>query len=225
MSKPSPAALTELKPALECGLIAFGLDAALSKPLLSYLQLLIIWNQAYNLTAIRDPQQMLIKHLLDCLSIAPFIIEHGQLADLGSGAGLPGIVLAIIKPQLQVSLVESNGKKARFLRETVRVLSLSNAQVIEARAEAAGPSGHYDQITARALDRLAGILAVGGHLLKPGGQLLAMKGQRCDDEIAELAAPWYYQAVHRLNVPGLDGERHLIVISDHEQSAEAPVRA
>jgi 16S rRNA (guanine527-N7)-methyltransferase len=170
------------------------------------------WNRTYNLTAIRDPREMLTKHLLDSLAMHRFL-DRERLADLGTGPGLPGIPLAIARPGLQVALVESNGKKARFLREAVRVLALGNARVLEARAEAVAEPAAFDVVTARALDRLAGIIAVGGHLLAPGGRLLAMKGQRPDEEIAELPAGWTVSAVHELPVPGLVGERHLVEIT------------
>ena len=184
---------------------------ALAPRLLDYLALLVRWNVAYNLTAIRDPREMLGKHLLDSLAMHGHV-GNERLADLGTGAGLPGIPLAIAKPGLSVALVESNGKKARFLREAVRQLKLDNARVIEARAEAVLESGAFDVITARALDRLAGILAVGGHLLAADGRLLAMKGQRVDEEVAELGPQWRLMAVHALSVPGLDAQRHLLEV-------------
>lgn len=197
---------------LHRGLTALGLDAgALSPPLLAYLTLLDRWNRTYNLTAIRDPREMVTRHLLDSLAMQAFV-ENGKLADLGTGPGLPGIPLAIARPQLQVTLVESNGKKARFLREAVRTLGLSNARVAESRAEALAEPGAYDTLTARALDVLAGIIEVGGHLLKPGGALLAMKGVRPDQEIAALPDGWVVETVHPLIVPGLLGERHLVVV-------------
>lgn len=197
---------------LSGGLTALGLDATeLSPPLLAYLALLDRWNRTYNLTAIRDPREMVTRHLLDSLAMHPFI-ENETLADLGTGPGLPGIPLAIAKPSLQVTLVESNGKKARFLREAVRTLGLSNARVAESRAEVLNEPGAYDAITARALDALAGIIEVGGHLLKPGGKLLAMKGIRPEEEIAALPAGWTVLALHPLAVPGLVGERHLVIV-------------
>ena len=158
---------------LDTGLDALGLDRALAAPLLDYLALLLRWNRTYNLTAIRDPDAMVTRHLLDSLAMHPYV-QPGALADLGTGPGLPGIPLAIAKPELQVTLVESNGKKARFLREAVRQLKLGNARVAESRAEALAEPGAYTQITARALDTLDGIVAVGGHLLAPHGRLLAM---------------------------------------------------
>ncbi len=209
-TSPFPVALQD---ELQRGLSALGLDAAaLAPPLLQYLALLDRWNRTYNLTAIRDPQQMVTRHLLDSLAMHPFV-ERGTLADLGTGPGLPGIPLAIAKPELQVTLVESNGKKARFLREAVRTLSLGNARVAESRAEALDEPGTYDALTARALDTLAGIIKVGGHLLKPGGHLLAMKGVRPDEEIIALPAGWTVAATHALSVPGLVGERHLVIVN------------
>ena len=159
---------------LQRGLHAMGLDAALAPPLLAYLSLLVRWNRTYNLTAIRDPHEMVTRHLLDSLAMVPHVAT-GTLADLGTGPGLPGIPLAIAHPQLQVTLVESNGKKARFLREAVRQLGLGNARVAESRAEALDEPGAFDNLTARAMDTLAGIIEVGGHLLRPGGNLLARR--------------------------------------------------
>jgi len=198
--------------ALERGLAAMQLDAALAPPLLTYLTLLDRWNRTYNLTAIRDPMEMVTRHLLDSLAMQPYL-EQGTLADLGTGPGLPGIPLAIARPQLQVTLVESNGKKARFMREAVRQLGLTNARVAESRAEALAEPGAYDNLTARAMDTLAGIIAVGGHLLRPGGRLLAMKGVHPHDEIAQLPAGWRVEQVLPLHVPGLTGERHLVVVA------------
>ncbi|TKS55053.1 16S rRNA (guanine(527)-N(7))-methyltransferase RsmG [Luteimonas yindakuii] len=192
------------------GLDALGLDPALATPLLAYLDLLQRWNRTYNLTAIRDPDAMVVLHLLDSLAMAAHVGGLRTLADLGTGPGLPGIPLAITHPQLQVALVESNGKKARFLREAVRTLGLGNARVLEARAEAVAEPGAFEAITARALATLPDILAVGGHLLAADGQLLAMKGTRPDQEIAALPAGWRLLSVEALSVPGLGAERHLV---------------
>ena len=211
----------ELRRTLESGLAELALDAALAAPLLDYLALLARWNRTYNLTAVRDPHAMVVKHLLDSLAMHPFVdalaVTGGALADLGTGAGLPGIPLAIVKPGLRVTLVESNGKKARFLREAVRTLGLKHVRVAESRIEAfdepgASPYGTYAAITARALASLPLILELGGHLLRPDGQLLAMKGLYPANEIAALPAGWALQAAHLLRVPGLDAERHLIVV-------------
>ena len=200
-----------LRQRLDDGLAALGLDRALAAPLLEYLALLLCWNRAYNLTAIRDPDEMVVRHLLDSLAMQPYV-QPGALADLGTGPGLPGIPLAIARTDVQVTLVESNGKKARFLREAVRQLKLGNARVAESRAEAVDEPGAYAQITARAMETLAGILEVGGHLLAPGGRLLAMKGVNPVEEIAALPPGWTALAVHPLAVPGLGAERHLVEV-------------
>lgn len=204
---------TALRAELETGLRTLGLAPALAEPLLAYLALLLRWNRTYNLTAVRDPREMVTRHLLDSLAMVPHVDGLATLADLGTGPGLPGIPLAIALPDLRVTLVESNGKKARFLREAVRQLKLANAEVAESRIEALERPGAFDAITARALATLPDILSVGGHLPKTGGgRLLAMKGVHPVDEIAALPAGWRLVAVTPLAVPGLGAERHLVVI-------------
>ena len=202
----------DLDPPLRAGLAALALPGELAPPLLAYLDLLARWNRTYNLTAVRDPREMVSRHLLDSLAMEPFLDGIDSLADLGTGPGLPGIPLAIARPGLRVTLVEANGKKARFLREAVRTLGLANAEVAESRIEALDRPGTFDAITARALATLPQILEFGGHLLAPGGKLLAMKGARPDEEIAALPRGWRLETLHRLTVPGLDGERHLAVV-------------
>lgn len=197
---------------LDAGLAALGLDPALAGPLARYLALMLRWNAAYNLTAIRDPREMVTKHLLDSLAMAPAVAGLATLADLGTGPGLPGIPLAIATPGLRVTLVESNGKKARFMREALRQLGLGNAEVAESRIEALDRPRQFAAITARALATLPQILALGGHLIADDGVLLAMKGARPDDEIAALPAGWALRDLRPLRVPGLDAERHLVVI-------------
>jgi 16S rRNA (guanine527-N7)-methyltransferase len=178
--------------------------------LLAYLDLLAKWNRAYNLTAVRAPLEMVSRHLLDSLAVLPFV-HGGTLADVGSGAGLPGIPLAIAGPGTAVTLIESNGKKARFLREAVRALPLPNVAVQEARIQdAAGP---FETVTARAFASLADMLSWGGHLLAPQGRWLAMKGRIDPDEIAAVPEGFRVVAMHRLAVPGIDGERHLVELA------------
>lgn len=208
---------------LVTGLAALGLDAACAQPLLAYLALLDRWNHTYNLTAVRDPRLMVSRHLLDALSMHAWLDGVTRLADLGTGPGIPGIPLAIACPSLRVTLVESNGKKARFLREAVRSLPLANARVAECRAEDLDEPGAHDAITARALATLADIVAVGGHLLAPGGRLLAMKGALPTAEIAALPPGWRVEAVHPLAVPGMDAERHLVVVG-RDAGEAGPVR-
>jgi 16S rRNA (guanine527-N7)-methyltransferase len=202
----------EPEASLRAGLAAMALAGELASPLLAYLDLLARWNRAYNLTSVRDPREMVPRHLLDSLAMEPFLDGIASLADLGTGPGLPGIPLAIARPGLRVTLVEANGKKARFLREAVRTLGLANAEVAQSRIEALERPGAFDAITARALATLPQILEFGGHLLAPGGRLLAMKGARPDEEIAALPRGWRLEMLRRLTVPGLEGERHLVVV-------------
>ncbi|GHA88211.1 16S rRNA (guanine(527)-N(7))-methyltransferase RsmG [Cognatilysobacter bugurensis] len=212
----TPALPAGLDARLAAGLDALGLDRRFVAPLLDYLALLARWNKTYNLTAVRDPAEMVDKHLLDSLAmhryVDPLVESGGALADLGTGAGLPGIPLAIVKPGLRVTLVESAGKKARFMREAVRQLGLRDVRVAESRIEALDEPGAYGAITARALATLPLIVELGGHLLREDGVLLAMKGVHPADEIAALPAGWRLEASHPLRVPGLDAERHLVIV-------------
>ncbi len=218
-----------LRERLESGLDALALERSLAAPLLDYLALLLRWNRTYNLTAVREPLEMVDKHLLDSLAMHPHVdaiaAAGGALADLGTGAGLPGIPLAIAKPGLRVTLVESNGKKARFMREAVRKLESNDVRVAESRIEALDEPGAYDAITARALATLPLIVELGGRLLKPDGRLLAMKGAYPHDEVAALPAGWEVTGSHSLRVPGLDAERHLLVVARPHSDKRRPRRA
>jgi len=210
--------LDHLRPTVVAGLAAldFGPDP-LAERLLDYLALLVRWNATYNLTAIRDPDEMVPKHLMDSLAVAPFV--HGALADIGSGAGLPGIPLALACPCLDVTVIESNGKKARFLREAQRHLGLKNLHVAESRAESVHASAQFDCLVSRAFGSLAEFVRVGAHMLADGGRLLAMKGQEPADEIKALPAGWNVTATHALTVPGLVGRRHLLVVERNRERA------
>jgi 16S rRNA (guanine527-N7)-methyltransferase len=177
--------------------------------LLDYVELLARWNATYNLTAVRDPQEMIGRHLLDSLAIAPFV-KGDRLADLGSGAGLPGIPLAILEPAREHVLIDSNGKKTRFLREAVRELKLTNVRVEQARVENA--RGQFDCITARAFAALKDMLALGGHLLAPSGSWLAMKGLLDKNEILDVPAEFEIAEVRPLAIPGLGAARHVVII-------------
>lgn len=208
----SETSLDALLPTLARGISDLGLDAeALAPPLMQYLALLHKWNGTYNLTAVRDPAEMIPRHMLDSLSILPYL-RAGPLADLGTGPGLPGIPVALARPEIEVTLVESNGKKARFMREAIRVLKIPNARVHESRIEALDEAAAYTQITARALAKLSEIVAFGGHLLAPEGRLLAMKARTTEAEAGDLPTGWTVEAVHVLKVPGLDAERELVVV-------------
>jgi 16S rRNA (guanine527-N7)-methyltransferase len=201
-----------LRQRLGAGLAALRIDLPddVVARLLDYLALLHRWNATYNLSAVRDPLEMVTRHLLDSLAVVPYV-RGATLADLGTGAGLPGIPLAIVAPERAVTLVDSNGKKTRFLRAAVRELRLANVSVAEVRVEAV--QGQFDCITARAFATLADMLAWGGHLLAPGGRWLALKGRHPQDEIDALPPGFSVEAVVPLVVPGLEAERHVVIIS------------
>ncbi len=205
------AARESLQARLEHGIDALGLNlpAGAVARLLDYQALLQRWNAAYNLTAVRDPDEMVTRHLLDSLAILPHV-QGRSLADLGTGPGLPGIVLAIAAPGREILLVDSNGKKVRFLREAIRALKLDDVRAVQSRVE--DVEGEYDCITARAFASLADMLGWGGHLLAPEGIWLAMKGKRPDDELAGIPAGFALRSTHQLSVPGLPAERHLLVL-------------
>lgn len=177
--------------------------------LLDYLDLLERWNRTYNLTAVREPGQMVTHHLLDSLAVA-HLVRGTRIADIGSGAGLPGIPLAILMPERQVTLVDANGKKTRFLREAVRVLELPNVRIEAQRAE--DVRGAYDTVTARAFGSIAEIVRSSGHLLAPDGILLALKGQLHKDEIGALPDGYAIADVQPLHVPGLAAARHAVLV-------------
>ena len=201
-----------LQSKLEQGIATLGLDLPIGAVdrLLDYQALLQRWNATYNLTAIRDPQAMVSLHLLDSLAILPYVTGD-SLADLGTGPGLPGIVLAIAAPGRRIVLVDSNGKKVRFLREAIRVLKLESVSAVQSRVEAV--EGAFDCITARAFASLEDMLTWGGHLLAPQGTWLAMKGKRPDDELPAIPGGFQLVATHALRVPGVDGERHLLALA------------
>lgn len=196
---------------LEQGIAALGLNlpSTAVPRLLDYQALLERWNATYNLTAVRDPAEMITRHVLDSLAILPYV-QGARLADLGTGPGLPGVVLAIAAPGREIVLVDSNGKKVRFLREAIRALKLDGVRAEQARVE--DVTGQFDCITARAFASLADMLGWGGHLLTPDGIWLAMKGKRPDDELAGIPAGFEVRATHELTVPGLPAERHLLVL-------------
>lgn len=187
------------------------LDDAAQQRLLEYLALLVQWNAAYNLTAVRDPLQMIDRHLIDALSLAPYLATT-ELADIGTGPGIPGMVLALVQPYERVWLVDSNGKKIRFLRECLRRFDLPHVHAKESRAEALPGNQPFPQIVSRAYSSLTDFVTSTRQLLGNDGRWLAMKGKRPDDEIAALPAWAKVEHIDRLNVPGAEGERHLVVL-------------
>jgi 16S rRNA (guanine527-N7)-methyltransferase len=199
---------------LATGLRALGLDLdeAQQDCLLRYLALLVKWNRAYNLTAVRDPAEMVSRQLLDSLSILPWV-RGPRVLDVGSGAGLPGIPLAIARPGWALTLLDSNGKKTRFLTQVCLELGLANVVVVQARAEQYRPADQrgFDTVTARAFASLAQLLALTRHLLAPGGRWVAMKGPSEDPHSEALGKDLGVQ-VQALQVPGAAGVRRAVII-------------
>jgi 16S rRNA (guanine527-N7)-methyltransferase len=194
---------------LLAGLVALRLDPALAAPLLKYLGELVLWNKTYNLTAVREPAEMVTRHLLDSLAVLPHV--SGRVIDIGSGAGLPGIPLALATSALHVTLLDSGGKKARFLRHVQRAQSLANVEVVEARAEAFKPAQRFDCVVSRAFGSLREFLETTAHLGADRGRWLAMKGKLDRKELADVPAGFRIEQEIQLHVPGLDEQRHLII--------------
>ncbi len=197
--------------ALAAGLaeLRIELSAEQQQKLLAFRDLLLKWNKTYNLTALRDPAQAISHHLLDSLAILPHV-GSGNLLDVGSGGGLPGIPLAIARPELPVSMVDTVQKKTTFLQQAVIELALRNVSVHHARVEEM--QGQYAQISSRAFAEIGLFISLTRHLLAPNGRWLAMKGVRPDDELKALPADITVEAIIPLTVPGLDAERHLIIL-------------
>jgi 16S rRNA (guanine527-N7)-methyltransferase len=180
--------------------------------LLDYVDVLFKWNNAYNLTAVREKTQMISRHILDSLSIVNFI-KGKKILDVGSGAGLPGIVLAIYFPDKHITLVDSNGKKTRFLQTVKQTLMLDNITVIQTRVENMNAGGHFDCITSRAFAELGKMIKLTAHLLEPKGQFVAMKGQVLPEELSAIDKH-YKVHVHPMTVPDCDAARHALVITE-----------
>lgn len=203
----------DLPARLRQGLAGLGLSLPDDRVdrLIGYVALLARWNAAYNLTAVREPADMVPRHLLDSLAILPWV-RGPRLLDVGTGPGLPGIPLAVADPTLRVTLLDANGKKVRFCRQAVIELGLGNAEVVQARAEDYRPPEGFATITARAVADLPSLVAAVRHLLGADTTLLAMKGVLPEAEMAKLVADGLAVAAYRLQVPGVDAERHLIEI-------------
>jgi 16S rRNA (guanine527-N7)-methyltransferase len=197
---------------LESGLAAMGLNASRTQQhkLLAYLGLLLKWNHAYNLTAIREPLEMVSRQLLDSLSILP-LTRGPRVLDVGTGAGLPGVPLAILLPEIEFTLLDTNSKKTRFVNQVKLELGLDNLIIVQQRVERFQPENRYDTITSRAFASLIDMLQGSRHLLAEDGQWLAMKGLIPEQEIADLD-PVYDVSWEVLSVPGECGMRHAIII-------------
>lgn len=191
--------------------IDIEIDDKRQHAMLAYLDLLKRWNRVYNLTAIKSDRELLTHHVLDSLSIVPYL--HGErIIDIGSGAGLPGIPVALACPQLQVTLIDSNAKRCRFLRQVKAQLKLQNVAIVQQRVEAYRSDEKFDSLVSRAFSSLLSFVASSKHLLADGGQLIAMKGQWPGDDSTVLPDGFMIANVIDLTVPGLSETRHLIVV-------------
>jgi 16S rRNA (guanine527-N7)-methyltransferase len=178
----------------------------------AYLRLLEKWNRVHNLTAVRETDQMVVLHLLDTLSVLPHLMSARTLLDVGSGGGLPGIPLAIARPELSVTLLDSSHKKTVFLEQAKAELALANVSVVCERVEQWRPEGGFDVVVSRAFAELGEFVSQAGHLVAPGGRMLAMKGVYPFEEIAKVPATHRVAQVTELHIPRLDAKRHLVFV-------------
>lgn len=199
---------------LSTGAATMGIEltAAQEEQLLGYLALLIKWNKAYNLTAVRNPDEMVSRHLLDSLSIVPYLGSAKRWLDVGSGGGMPGIPLAILFPDRIVTTLDSNGKKTRFQTQVKLELKLANLEVIHSRVEEHRPSEAYDGIVSRAFSSLEDFSTWTRHLGDNNTRWLAMKGLHPADELVALPPDFEIDSAHALAVPGCQGQRHLLIL-------------
>jgi 16S rRNA (guanine527-N7)-methyltransferase len=200
------------------GELGIDLDPGRAAQLIELLVELDVWNERINLTAIRDRRAQVAKHLLDSLALQPFL-RGERFVDVGTGAGFPGLPLAFVNPDRHFTLLDSTAKKLAFVEHAASVLGLTNVVTVHARAEAWTPPQRFDAALARALGPLDRIAPWCAGLLVPGGRLLAMKGRFPEDELAQLPPGWRLVAAHRLDVPGLDEERHLVELCRTDEKA------
>ena len=206
--------LSQQQQDLQAGLQQLKLDCSSQQleKLLQYLELLQRWNKDFNLTSIRDPLQMVRLHLLDSLAIHPYIQGVKSIIDVGTGPGLPGIPLAILNPQVNFTLLDSNGKKTRFLFQAINELKLPNASEINHRVEAYKPNQLFDAVISRAFSSISDMLNQCDHLISDQGCFLAMKGKKPDSELSQMTKAYKVVEVNEVNVPLVDSERHLLKI-------------
>ena len=195
-----------------CGELGLEVTPRQTALLLDYINLLLKWNKVYNLTSVRDPAEIVVRHLLDSLAIAPWCTAM-RFIDVGTGGGLPGVPLAIIYPDKEIHLLDSNSKKTRFLFQVKTALGLDNISVHHERVESFTPIAPYDAVLSRAFASLVDMVTNCGHLLSESGQFIAMKGVLDELEIASVEALGHTAVVHPLSVPGLEEQRHLVILS------------
>lgn len=183
--------------------------------LIAYVDMLHKWNKAYNLTSVRDPNEMLVRHILDSIVVAPYL-KGGRFIDVGTGPGLPGIPLSIVRPEAHFTLLDSLGKRVRFLRQVQHELALTNITPVQSRVEEFPSEPPFDGVISRAFASLTDMVSWCHHLPGLDGRFYALKGQLPEDEIASLPAEFSVESVEKLRVPQLDGERHLVVIKPNK---------
>lgn len=193
--------------------LGLALSAAQQEQLLDYLALLNKWNSVYNLTSVRDPMQMMTLHLLDTLAAVPAFEGAQNVLDVGAGGGLPGVVLAISKPDMKLSMIDTVHKKTAFLTQVKAELGLANVTVYTKKVQELEVKQPFDVITSRAFADLSDFVNWSGHLLAEGGRFIALKGTAPQDERERLPEPWKVERLQALEVPGLEAERHLVFIA------------
>ena len=203
-----------LEAEIAAGLAAMGIELERGAParLAAHLELIAKWNRVHNLTAVRETAQMVVLHVLDSLAVLPHLQGAYSILDVGSGAGLPGIPLAIARPEARVTLLDSSHKKAAFLQQAKTELGLANVEVVCERVEQWRPESRFDAVVSRAFSELADFVAQARHLVAPGGKLVAMKGVYPFDEISRLPATHKVAQVLELHVPHLDAKRHVVML-------------
>jgi len=214
--------LTSLQQEIQQGCAALHIDAteAAAEKLAGFIGILEKWNRVYNLTAVRDPRAMVARHILDSLVVLPFL-SQGSLMDVGTGAGLPGLPIAVARPDLSVTLLDANAKKLRFVRQAVFELGLCNVEVVQSRMQEYRPARSFDMVISRAVANLSELYRQTVHFVRPGGRILFMKGGLPAQEIQELESGRETLHIERLKIPGLKAERHLLWMETTlESSAE-----
>ena len=191
--------------------LELNLPGAAQRRLLDYLALLQKWNRVYRLSGVRDPEQMLTHHLLDALAVVPHVRAR-TILDVGSGAGVPGIPLAIACPAARVTLLDSSDKKAGFMRQAAIELELENVEVVQERVEQWDSGREFELVITRAFSEIAEFVRLAGRLCQRGGMLAAMKGQYPREELARVPSPFHVRQVVLLRVPRLKGARHLVLL-------------
>ena len=210
----------EVKLAAHMRMLGYDMSAtdtqSIANKLIQYLELIKKWNRVHNLTSIRSPEDMLIYHIMDSLAVLP-LLGGQRLADVGSGAGLPGVPIAVARPSWQVALIESNQKKAAFLQQVKIELELNNVNVYSGRAEDYLPEKKFNTVISRALCSLQEFVILAGHLCdesRKDSRLVAMKGAKPEDERSQLSANYFVEKIFPITVPGLDAKRQLVVINN-----------